>query len=72
MIDEIMTFSSATLKKLQRLHIEASVTTRNFVMSASKLTARIKNRESSTNRLFGVTVNDPNQPHRLILAHITN
>lgn len=69
-IDEILPFCSSTLKQLQRRHIEASVTTRNFTMNASALSSRIKNKESSTHRLFGVSVANTPSPDMLIMTHI--
>lgn len=71
-IDEIIPFSSTSLRQLQKRRIEASVTTRNFSMNAATLRARIKSRESSSHRLFGLTVSDDAMPQCLILAHVIN
>ena len=69
-IDEILPFSSSALKKLQHRRIEASVTTRNFTMNAAALSSRIKNKESSTHRLFGVSVANTPTPDMLIMTHL--
>lgn len=54
-IDELLPFSSSAIKTLARRRIGASVSVRNFDMTADTLRARLRCRESSSTRLIGVT-----------------
>lgn len=54
-IDEVLPFSSSAIKALARRRISASVSVRNFDMTADALRARLRCHENSSTRLIGAT-----------------
>lgn len=57
-IIDIIPFSKKAIKEVATRYQKISVTTKNFKMTAARLSAQLKNRESSTTRLFAVTACD--------------
>ena len=52
---EVIPFSKKAIKEVATRYHEISVTTKNFKMTPTQLSARLKNKESSSRRLFAVT-----------------
>ncbi len=52
---DVIPFSKKGIKEVATHYPEISVTTKNFKMTSAQLSARLKNRESGSRRLFAVT-----------------
>ncbi|MCM1448952.1 MAG: class I SAM-dependent methyltransferase [Clostridiales bacterium] len=61
MIEKVMPYSSAVLKKLSRLKLEANVAVRNFPISAEALKTRLGIKKSGDTRIMGITACDGKQ-----------